>query len=157
MLTFVPVPPSKAKGDPLYGDRLLQMLTALWPDRATDIGELVVQAASTEAVHDSDIRPTPAELQLSTRSTIGSGLRLAHGSLLGLFMGSFMASSLDPSIDTDEPVSSGVIRRALRSRSEANTDPLVPCGMPRRSSTITREVARRADSSLVDEGKTPAD
>ena len=71
MLTFVPVPQSKAKGDPLYGDHLLQMLTALWPDRATDIGELVVQAASTEAVHDSDIRPTPVGHSQGSEKSLG--------------------------------------------------------------------------------------
>jgi len=63
VLTFVPVPPSKAKTDPMYDDRLLQMLAGLWPTQPTDVRELVVQPASTEAVHDSDDRPTPAELQ----------------------------------------------------------------------------------------------
>ena len=31
MLTFVPVPPSKAKTDPLYDDRLIQVLRGVWP------------------------------------------------------------------------------------------------------------------------------
>lgn len=62
-LTFVPVPPSKAKSDPLYDDRLLQMLAGLWPGQPVDIRELVVQPESTDAVHDLDDRPTPAGLQ----------------------------------------------------------------------------------------------
>ena len=62
-LTFVPVPPSKAKTDPLYDDRLVQVLRAIWPGQGADIRELVVQPVSTDAVHDRDDRPTPAELE----------------------------------------------------------------------------------------------
>ncbi len=60
---FVPVPPSKAKADPLYDDRLAQVLRAIWPGQETDIRELVVQPTSTPAVHDRDDRPTPGELE----------------------------------------------------------------------------------------------
>jgi len=63
MLTFVPIPPSKAKGDPLYDDRLLQVLRGVWPGRAIDIRELVLQPESTDAVHDQQERPKPAELE----------------------------------------------------------------------------------------------
>ncbi len=62
-LTFVPVPPSKAKTDPLYDDRLVQMLRQMWPGQAVDVRELVVQPVSTNAVHDNVNRPTPAELR----------------------------------------------------------------------------------------------
>jgi hypothetical protein len=62
-LTFVPVPPSKAKGDPFYDDRLTQMLHTIWPGQSTDIRELVVQPTSTDAVHDQGVRPSPTELQ----------------------------------------------------------------------------------------------
>lgn len=62
-LTFVPVPPSKAKTDPLYDDRLVQVLQAIWPGQGADIREMFVQPASTDAVHDRDDRPTPAELE----------------------------------------------------------------------------------------------
>jgi hypothetical protein len=62
-LTFVPIPPSKAKSDPLYDDRLTQMLSAIWPGQQADIRELVVQPASSSAVHDYDVRPSAAELQ----------------------------------------------------------------------------------------------
>jgi len=73
-LTFVPVPPSKAKADPLYDDRLAQVLQAIWPGQGTDIREMVVQPTSTDAVHDRDDRPTPAELE--TRYVIEQ--RLTH-------------------------------------------------------------------------------
>jgi predicted amidophosphoribosyltransferase len=64
MLTFVPIPPSKAKGDPpLHDDRLLQVLRSVWPGQATDIRELIVQPQSTDAVHDREERPTPAQIE----------------------------------------------------------------------------------------------
>jgi hypothetical protein len=62
-LTFVPIPPSKARGDPLYDDRLEQMLRRIWPGQATDVRELVTQPVSTPAVHDSADRPTAAVLE----------------------------------------------------------------------------------------------
>jgi predicted amidophosphoribosyltransferase len=62
-LTFVPIPPSKARSDPLYDDRLEQMLRRIWPGQATDVRELVTQAVSTPAVHDSADRPTVAVLE----------------------------------------------------------------------------------------------
>jgi hypothetical protein len=63
ILTFVPVPPSKAKSDPLYDDRLVQVLRGVWPGQAVDVRELILQPVSTAAVHDRDDRPTPAELE----------------------------------------------------------------------------------------------
>lgn len=61
-LTFVPVPPSKTKDDPLYDDRLVQLLQAIRPDSPLDVRELVMQIRSTEAAHDSAMRPTPETL-----------------------------------------------------------------------------------------------
>ena len=60
--TLVPVPPSKAHGDPLYDDRMLQMLAVATQGLQADVRELVRQARSTEAAHLSDARPTPADL-----------------------------------------------------------------------------------------------
>ena len=62
-LTFVPVPPSKAKGDPLYDDRLTRMLGAIRPSPPLDIREVIVQTASTDPVHVRDVRPAPEEIQ----------------------------------------------------------------------------------------------
>ena len=61
--TFVPVPPSKAKTDPLYDDRLVRMLSQIWPGEKTDIREMVLQPVSTDAVHDHEQRPTPDEIE----------------------------------------------------------------------------------------------
>ena len=61
-LTFVPVPPSKSKDDPMHDDRLTQMLRAINPSLNLDIREIVVQDASTLESHLSDERPHPNEL-----------------------------------------------------------------------------------------------
>lgn len=61
-ITFVPIPPSKAKSDPMYDDRMLRLLQAVCSERRTDIRELVVQVQSVAAAHLSDRRPTPDEL-----------------------------------------------------------------------------------------------
>ena len=62
-LTFVPIPPSKAKGDPLYDDRLTRMLGAIRPRPPLDIRELIVQTVSMDAVHARDVRPAPEQIQ----------------------------------------------------------------------------------------------
>lgn len=62
-LTFVPTPPSKAKDHPLYDNRLTRMLCAVRRDPPLDVRELIVQTESTDAVHDSDIRPRPEEIK----------------------------------------------------------------------------------------------
>ena len=61
--TFVPIPPSKVRGDALYDDRLTQMLRAIRPDSRLDIRELIVQRVSTDPVHESDERPLPSQIQ----------------------------------------------------------------------------------------------
>ena len=62
-LTFVPIPPSASKGDPLHDDRLIQMLRAIRPDPPVDIRELIIQTASTEPVHGSSVRLTSDEIR----------------------------------------------------------------------------------------------
>src|ERR1700727_1953071 len=57
--TFVPVPPSKARGHAEYDDRMLQVLRGLGD---ADVRELVVQTESMEATHVSDQRHTINEL-----------------------------------------------------------------------------------------------
>ncbi len=61
-MTFVPIPPSKSKDDPMYDDRLTQVLWAMNPDLQVDIRELVIQDISTLEAHLSDVRPHPDEL-----------------------------------------------------------------------------------------------
>lgn len=62
-VTLVPIPPSKAKGDPLYDDRLVQMLKAIPASGKLDIREIVVQKMSTDLVHQSESRLTPEQLE----------------------------------------------------------------------------------------------
>lgn len=64
--TWVPVPPSKAKGDPLYDDRLVQVLRTAFP--VVDIREFVVQDTSTLAGHTTGgSKPPPDELRAGYR------------------------------------------------------------------------------------------
>lgn len=61
-VTFVPMPPSKRKGDPLYDDRMLRVLHAFDEERQLDIRELLVLAESTEPAHATAARPTVEQL-----------------------------------------------------------------------------------------------
>lgn len=61
-LTFVPVPPSKAKGDRLHDDRMMRMLRAMNSSSPPDVRELVVQTESTEPAHAIDPRPSPEQI-----------------------------------------------------------------------------------------------
>ena len=62
-LTFVPIPPSKAKDHPLHDDRLKRMLHAIRPQPPLDIRELIVQKVSTEAAHSLQNRPQPEQIE----------------------------------------------------------------------------------------------
>lgn len=62
-LTFVPIPPSKAKDDPLYDNRITKMLRAMGTNPPPDVREIVYQSESLDAAHDSDNRPSPADLR----------------------------------------------------------------------------------------------
>jgi hypothetical protein len=72
--TLVPIPPSKAKSDPLYDDRMTRMLRAIRPQPPVDIRELITQTESSEAAHDQAVRPRPEEIL--ARYQIDSSLQL---------------------------------------------------------------------------------
>ena len=59
--TLVPMPPSKAKNDLLYDDRLIRMLGQMTFPKAADIRPLLWQQDNRPAAHDGD-RPGPDEL-----------------------------------------------------------------------------------------------
>ena len=62
-ITFVPIPPSKAKSDPLYDDRMTRVLLAIRPDPPLDVRELIVQNNSVQAAHEAETRPTPQDVE----------------------------------------------------------------------------------------------
>ena len=66
-MTFVPVPPSKTRADPLYDDRIPWMLRTIWPGQPADIREIIIQPESADAVHDSPVRPTPSQIEAGYR------------------------------------------------------------------------------------------
>ncbi|WP_419600284.1 hypothetical protein [Thiolapillus sp.] len=62
-VTFVPIPPSKSKSDPLYDDRLYRVLHTIRPNPTLDIRELILQKNSMEAVHLNEKRLSPDDLK----------------------------------------------------------------------------------------------
>lgn len=61
--TFVPIPPSKARHDPEFDDRVVRMIHAIRPERPLDMRELILQPLSTEPVHQSERRPRPDDIR----------------------------------------------------------------------------------------------
>ena len=61
-VTFVPIPPSKARNDPEYDDRVTRMLHQIRSNPPIDVRELVVQTVSTDPVHDSEDRLSPDQI-----------------------------------------------------------------------------------------------
>lgn len=62
VLTFVPIPPSKAKDHELYDDRMSRVLAFASAGRPSNVRELIIQIRSVEATHVSNARPTPDEV-----------------------------------------------------------------------------------------------
>jgi len=61
--TLVPVPPSKARGDPAYDDRMTQVCRAIRGTPPLDVRELVVQRGCLAAAHESPSnRPSVEDL-----------------------------------------------------------------------------------------------
>ncbi len=81
--TLVPIPPSKAKTDPLYDDRLLRMLRAIRPQPAPDTRELIVQRANMAAAHERTNRPKPDDI--AGNYAIDEQLRNPTPQIIGLF------------------------------------------------------------------------
>jgi len=66
-MTLVPMPPSKNKADPLYDDRMLQVLQHLGGGTKLDVRELLMHKASTDDAHTSGSRPRPADLEANLK------------------------------------------------------------------------------------------
>jgi hypothetical protein len=81
--TLVPLPPSKAKSDALYDDRLVRMLRGIRSQPSLDVRELVLQRTSSAAVHDRESRPTPDEIQANYDTD--DALRNPAPQVIGLF------------------------------------------------------------------------
>ncbi|MCY4289503.1 MAG: hypothetical protein OXC63_13045 [Aestuariivita sp.] len=61
---FIPIPSSKAKGDPLYDDRIVQMLGAVYPQSPLDCREIIVQTKTLPSSHGREIRrPRPSNIK----------------------------------------------------------------------------------------------
>lgn len=60
--TLVPVPPSKAKNDPRYDDRIVRMLQQIQSNTRLDMREVLIQDATREAAAHDGARLNPDEL-----------------------------------------------------------------------------------------------
>lgn len=60
-ITLVPIPPSKAKDDPEYDDRLSQILHEAFGSKL-DIRDLIIQKESTKSAHTSDEKRDPEKI-----------------------------------------------------------------------------------------------
>jgi hypothetical protein len=58
--TFVPIPPSCAEDDPLYDDRIAEVIRAIAPQ--IDVRKLIRQVVSTPGAHLVQNRPGPRQL-----------------------------------------------------------------------------------------------
>lgn len=124
--TFVPIPPSKAKGDPMHDDRMTKIIERIITSDPVDCREVIVQAESTDAAHESDHRPGPAEIAalysidedlaepppakiviLDDVLTTGSHFKAAQSVLAARFpeipiVGCFVARRVPEAIDIEE-------------------------------------------------------
>lgn len=122
--TLIPVPPSKAKTDPLYDDRLLRVCQGIASPDALNIRELVIQTHTIRAAHENrHNRPTVAELEaiyaiderfcapppgaiaiIDDVLTAGTHFRAMHNVLSARFpgvqiVGMFIARRVFPTVD----------------------------------------------------------
>lgn len=83
--TLVPIPPSKIKQNPLYDDRMTQVLNQVPTFRGVkgDIRELIVQTVDMIASHTSDERPSPEEIERNY--TLDENLTSPTPKAIGLF------------------------------------------------------------------------
>lgn len=59
---WIPIPPSKAKTDPLYDDRVLQIIQVIGTGKNIDIREVFTTIETRTPFHESDHRPNIQEL-----------------------------------------------------------------------------------------------
>jgi hypothetical protein len=60
--TWVPIPPSAIRGDVLYDDRVLKLLSTIEQGLGLDIRELVKQYKNVQPAHESELRPSVSEI-----------------------------------------------------------------------------------------------
>ena len=61
--TFVPIPPSKARDDPEYDDRMSQVIRLIRQEPPVDMRELIIQTESTPQTHMSGKGLKPREIK----------------------------------------------------------------------------------------------
>jgi len=80
--TLVPIPPSKARGDALYDDRILRILRRLDQGNSLDIRELIIQSETLETFHGENRLPP---LMLATKYRLDEALCEPNPNCVWLF------------------------------------------------------------------------
>ena len=60
--TFVPMPPSKSREDPLYDDRMIRVIRAIRPTGEIDLREILYQESTMPSLHMSDSTRSPSRI-----------------------------------------------------------------------------------------------
>lgn len=81
-VTWVPTPPSKAKGDPKYDDRIVRVLREMTVGIRADVREIVHQKESVRPSHLQSDRPRPAEIAANYR--VDQEMLLPEPKLIGI-------------------------------------------------------------------------
>lgn len=74
-VALIPIPPSKARNDPMYDPRMMDMLTQLvgYVDQQLDIRDCLSFSGVHAASHEAQARPTPDELYAELRFDPATG------------------------------------------------------------------------------------
>lgn len=82
--TLVPVPPSKAKTDPEYDDRILQVCNGIAAPTPIDVRELVVQKQTIRAAHECDPGERPTVDEIADNYVIDEAVAAPAPKVLGI-------------------------------------------------------------------------
>lgn len=82
--TLVPVPPSKAKGDPEYDDRMLQVCGGIPVQFKIDVRELVIQRQTIRAAHECASGERPSIDEIAANYAINEAVAAPEPSMIGI-------------------------------------------------------------------------
>jgi len=82
--TLVPVPPSKAKGDPEYDDRMLQVCKGIPAQFSIDVRELVIQRESIRAAHECTPGERPGIDEIAANYVINEAVADPEPKVIGI-------------------------------------------------------------------------
>lgn len=82
--TLVPVPPSKAKGNPEYDDRMLQVCRGIPAQFPIDVRELVIQRESIRAAHECASGERPSIDEIAANYIVNEAVATPEPTMIGI-------------------------------------------------------------------------